>query len=121
MLTTEPTTLRNGATVLARHPSKSLGCGDVVLCQSGAEFVTWVLDSEGHAHWGHYHPTRSFTDQPNPVKAALQRAVGDFLDRIVEPSNKEQTAEIMLRHLYKPVEVADKIISEMRDTDTTQS
>tara|TARA_R110002020_G_scaffold26759_3_gene86558 strand:+ start:200 stop:562 length:363 start_codon:yes stop_codon:yes gene_type:complete len=120
MLTNEPTTLRNGATVLARHPSRRNG-GDVVLCQWGAEFVTWVVNTEGHACWGHYHPTRSFTDQPNPVKAALKRAVGDFLDRIVEPTNKEQTEERMLRLLYKPVEVADAIISEMKDTDTTQS
>ena len=41
-------TLRNGATIIEQR-------GDVVLAKWRGEYVTWVVDGEGNAHWGHYH------------------------------------------------------------------
>lgn len=44
-------TLRNGARVLQQE-------GDVVLCEwdrgSHVDYVTWRVDQEGNAFWGHY-------------------------------------------------------------------
>jgi len=44
--------LENGAKILERS-------GAVVLCSFGREFVTWRIDMDGHAYWGHYHKTVS--------------------------------------------------------------
>jgi len=41
------THLENGAEILQQ-------AGDVVLCNFGGEFVTWIVDQRGDAHWGHY-------------------------------------------------------------------
>lgn len=39
--------LKNGAKVLERK-------GDVVLASWGKEYVTWRVDAELNAYWGHY-------------------------------------------------------------------
>lgn len=60
-------TLRNGAIVLAHRPKPS--CAGAVLCDWRGEYVTWCIDREGNAFWGHYF-------QKDLVKAAQ-----DFVDR----------------------------------------
>jgi len=46
------TTLRNGAELLQQ-------IGSVVLAKTGGymPFVTWTVDADGNAYWGHYHKT----------------------------------------------------------------
>lgn len=47
-------TLPNGADILDR---RTVGEGQVVLARYyGAQpFVTWRVDQDGNAYWGHYH------------------------------------------------------------------
>lgn len=51
--------LSNGAQIIS---AKAIETSDnhlqwVVLANNGGfePFVTWVVDSQGHAHWGHYY------------------------------------------------------------------
>jgi hypothetical protein len=46
-------TIKNGATILAIH---AIADRITVLCRfrGDREFVTWRLDTEGNAFWGHY-------------------------------------------------------------------
>jgi len=64
------TTLENGAFVIAQKD-------DVVLAHwargaKGIEFITWQVDTEGNAYWGHY-------------KDDLSEALNDFKKRIGLP------------------------------------
>lgn len=43
--------LKNGAYVLE---SKATVDGEIVLAKWKNEYVTWMIDKEGDAHWGHY-------------------------------------------------------------------
>lgn len=57
--------LKNGATVIKGN------IGGVVLASFRDQFVTWVTDTEGNAHWGHY------------FKDNLRKALDDFEARLV--------------------------------------
>jgi len=58
-------TLKNGALVIERS-------GRVVLAQwKGSEFVTWNIDSDGNAYWGHY-----FKDITSAAEDFLIRKAG---------------------------------------------
>lgn len=76
-------TLKNGALVL-QHTVRD--DKEIVLCswKDGHEFVTWRLDNEGNAFWGHYFSWGcgvcggKVTDTKED---AFERAVKDFLTR----------------------------------------
>jgi len=48
-------TLNNGASVLAVKPSQN---GFVVLANFNGSFVTWAVDNDMNAYWGHYFETQ---------------------------------------------------------------
>jgi hypothetical protein len=47
-------TLNNGASVLAVKPSQN---GFIVLAKFNGSFVTWSVDNDMNAYWGHYFET----------------------------------------------------------------
>jgi hypothetical protein len=56
--------LKSGATIL-------MLMGDTVLARYGNQFVTWKIDGEGNAYWGHYFNANQFN-----------KAVNDFHSRV---------------------------------------
>jgi hypothetical protein len=49
------TKLKNGAMVLQERPYRYEPRCKVVLALWGEEYVTWVVDPQLNACWGHYH------------------------------------------------------------------
>jgi hypothetical protein len=62
------TQLKNGATVIE---STTIGKDTIVLAKTSGyhPFVTWRVDAEGNAYWGHYF-------------AHKEEAEEDFIDRV---------------------------------------
>ena len=48
--------LKNGANVLAFKPSQN---GFVVMAKFNDSFVTWFVDKQKNAYWGHYFDTEN--------------------------------------------------------------
>jgi hypothetical protein len=63
--------MNNGARVIAIHD-------DIVLASFRGEYVTWKLDSEGNAYFGHYY------------QDSLVKAVEDFAERTGREHSKQQ-------------------------------
>lgn len=59
-------TLNNGATVLRK-------IGTFVLCEWRGEHVTWKVDTEGNAYWGHYF--QNYSDALNDFNLRVIKSV----------------------------------------------
>lgn len=86
--------LNNGAKVLHQYTVDDASA--IVLCkwERGAqrEFVTWTIDPNGNAFWGHYWET-------------LEAAINDYEQRAGIKLNDPKTAPEVVRELYNELKV----------------